>query len=321
MTARPANVLTSPTTANRTGAPAGVLALARVERVLRSQRDPCHPALKHAQCPQHVRKEESEPDRGLRKPCADHTTREPTWLQQDRVFIEGARVDGMYREGIVRIVLEYEQGPVGAKNAADLRKDADMLRVRNVVQNACQKRQVEVIVRKGDEISVKVHELRLPPKSRGTDLQALARNVEARKAAVWKVFAEVRYRSADPAPKSSIAGVLLPNDSPSRSKMSTILYSAKYSGASPDRRMSAACICRYSSANLSNSASSTVSSASPVLFETHTRGAQRENRCRTSCASRQLVSIGKRGIGCPYASAQTSFITRSRNPAPPHRNR
>src|SRR6516162_7942518 len=39
---------------------------------------------------------------------------------------------------------------------------------------------------------------------------------------------------------------------------STILYSAKYSGLSPETLMFAACIARYSAANLSNSASSMI---------------------------------------------------------------
>src|SRR5688572_2782054 len=51
--------------------------------------------------------------------------------------------------------------------------------------------------------------------------------------------------------------------------MSATLYSAKYSGSSPDNLMLAAWRLRYSSANLSNSTSSIVDSAVPIRNELH----------------------------------------------------
>src|SRR5688572_10010745 len=74
--------------------------------------------------------------------------------------------------------------------------------------------------------------------------------------------------------------------------MSTTLYSAKYSGSSPDSRMLAACMARYSSANLSNSTSSITASDVSIRDELHTA-------CRDELAyprALQRIALGRPGI-------------------------
>src|SRR5687767_15823166 len=73
--------------------------------------------------------------------------------------------------------------------------------------------------------------------------------------------------------------------------MSAILYSAKYSGFSPEIRMFSACRARYSSANLSNSASSM---ASGVCVSNELHVALREQRA--DARARQRVALGGPGI-------------------------
>src|SRR5262245_30175531 len=95
-----------------------------------------------------------------------------------------------------------------------------------------------------------------------------------------------------PAPKSRTAGFALApaRERASSAARSTILYSAKYSGPSPDCLMFAACIARYSAANLSNSASSTVN-----LLEI-TVGDELHAPCQNELANaraRQRVTLGR----------------------------
>src|SRR5687768_12061657 len=74
--------------------------------------------------------------------------------------------------------------------------------------------------------------------------------------------------------------------------MSATLYSAKYSGLSPDNLMLAACRSRYSSANLSNSTSSIVDSDVPIRNELH---AARRHELADARA-RQRIALRRPGV-------------------------
>src|SRR5690348_2123892 len=86
--------------------------------------------------------------------------------------------------------------------------------------------------------------------------------------------------------------------------MSATLYSAKYSGASPDNLMFAACRSRYSSANLSNSTSS-IRSHVPIRNELEP--ARRHELA--NARARQGVALGRPGIR-PIGRSRHVFLTR-----------
>ena len=110
-----------------------------------------------------------------------------------------------------------------------------------------------------DARAVEVRELGARAVLRGADLETLLRNVEAGDSRGGQVPREERHRVAHAG--AEVEHARLRGQSAERRAArtkSTILYSAKYSGLSPDTLMFAACIARYSVANLSNSASSIV---------------------------------------------------------------
>src|SRR3954452_5106019 len=107
-----------------------------------------------------------------------------------------------------------------------------------------------------------------------------------------------------PAPKSRIAGFELPptRERASSAARSTTLYSAKYSGPSPDCLMFAACIARYSAANLSNSASSTANLLEIAIRDELHAPCQDE---LANARARQRVALRRpRVVPMPVASAR-----------------
>ena len=113
------------------------------------------------------------------------------------MLVEHARVDGVPRQRVQRIVLEDEQPAAGREHTANLAEQCDVLVVRDVMEHARRQRDIERTVRVGNPPAVEMAELGRGAVPSRTQIQALARDVEARHARRGQVPREERHRIAD----------------------------------------------------------------------------------------------------------------------------
>src|SRR3982074_2998101 len=164
MTSRPARVLSTPTSPKRTHVQPGTLTLARIDVILRTNRQPLQRLLEAPERSQGMREENPVTQHAVRKSSGPYGCRQSARLHQNSIFVERTSVYGVHCERVVRVMLENDQPTARANHAVELFEKVGMFGVRNVIQNACHEYQVETIVRKRELRAVEVHEIGLSSK-------------------------------------------------------------------------------------------------------------------------------------------------------------